>query len=200
MVAKKIQKLVMEKMQPEINEAVANGATLEDIEAMIPKTHDEMVAYLGGTESLRGLIEASSFGRLNKDSNNNNHNESESESNQKKSIRASRSSIQATTKRLSATQSDAELEMDNESAAFSKPEAITDNRKRTIRSSRSSIQIHRGGMTALEAAEEAAFASEELIAMEQRGELTDEALASGGGGESGGKDNQRENGEKTNGA
>jgi hypothetical protein len=171
---------------------------------MIPKTHDEMVAYLGGTESLRGLIEASSFGRLNKDSNNNNNNhnesESESESNQKKSIRASRSSIQATTKRLSATQSDAELEMDNESAAFSKPEAITDNRKRTIRSSRSSIQIHRGGMTALEAAEEAAFASEELIAMEQRGELTDEALASGGGDESGGKDNQRENGETTNGA
>ena len=52
MIAKKLQKLVQEQMQPRINEAVANGATLEDIEAMMPKTHEEMVAMLGYNPSV----------------------------------------------------------------------------------------------------------------------------------------------------
>lgn len=56
MIAKKVQKMVHEKLQPEINKAVAAGATLEDIEAMVPKNHEEMVAYLGGRENLRGVL------------------------------------------------------------------------------------------------------------------------------------------------
>lgn len=56
MIAKKVQKMVHEKLRPEINKAVAAGATLEDIEAMVPKNHEEMVAYLGGRENLRGVL------------------------------------------------------------------------------------------------------------------------------------------------
>jgi len=46
MIAKKLQKMVREKLQPTINEAVAHGATLEDVEAMMPRTHEEMMAIL----------------------------------------------------------------------------------------------------------------------------------------------------------
>lgn len=62
MVTKRLQQMVQEKMQPKINEAVASGATLEDIEAMVPKTQAEMVEYLGGQENINAAIQASSFG------------------------------------------------------------------------------------------------------------------------------------------
>jgi len=64
MVMKKLQKMVMEKMQPTINDAVANGATLQDIEAMVPKTREEMIAYLGDDKNVGEVVEAASFGKV----------------------------------------------------------------------------------------------------------------------------------------
>jgi len=86
LVAKKIQQMVHEKMQPAINEAVANGATLEDIEAMVPKTHAQMVAYLGGEKTImKTAAVANAFGGLGGKGNN------------KRTIRSSRSSIETPT-------------------------------------------------------------------------------------------------------
>ncbi len=112
----------MEKMQPSINEAVASGATLQDIEAMVPKTHDEMVAYLGGEESIRQLVQESSFSKLN--------------------------GKKETPQSLTAKSNDhgsKESEINNEDQKAIENEVMEilspNTRKRTIRSSRSSIQI-----------------------------------------------------------
>lgn len=66
MISKKVQKMVQEKMQPSINQAVANGATLEDIEAMMPKTHEEMMSILGDDykEKLPPAAFAAAFGEM----------------------------------------------------------------------------------------------------------------------------------------
>ena len=84
MVKKKLQKMVQERIQPEINEAVANGATLEDIEAMVPKTHEEMVAYLGGEDEIRKAVGSSFGSQLN----------GNDDRPKKQTIRSSRSSIE----------------------------------------------------------------------------------------------------------
>ena len=122
MVAKKLQKMVMEKMQPNINEAVASGATLQDIEAMVPKTHDEMVAYLGGEESIRQLVQESSFSKLNGTKETPNPLATKSNDDGSKETEINNEDQKA---------------IDNEVMEILSPNA----RKRAIRSSRSSIQI-----------------------------------------------------------
>ena len=182
LVAKKIQKMVMEKMQPTINEAVANGATLEDIEAMVPKTHEEMVSYLGGEESIRRSVDASNFSKL--------HGK---ETNQE-TLRTSRSSISIRKNRTAApsdnntsssdlgNENETELQKESKPEPESQPETPTTARKRTIRCSRDSIQIkYRNtrysaeddgwGSPMSDAAAEAAAASEELILQEEKGLL-----------------------------
>jgi len=84
MVTKRLQQMVQEKMQPKINEAVASGATLEDIEAMVPKTQAEMVEYLGGQENINAAIQASSFGgQLSQKAIDSNHKRGASKKNEK---------------------------------------------------------------------------------------------------------------------
>jgi len=169
MVAKRLQKMVMEKIQPSINEAVANGATLEDIEAMVPKTHEEMVAYMGGQENIRKLLEESSFSKLNKNEE------------KPKTIRSSRSSIVA--KSAPTLSSDIENEVENnvsdENESNNKKaenKVLATTRKRTIRSSRSSIEITSKNMAGrLSNAEaDAAAASQELMAMIAEEDETEE--------------------------
>ena len=65
MFAKKLQRMVQERMQPRINEAVANGASLNDIEAMMPKTHEEMLAVLNDSGS-NGIGDSNSSSNNNK--------------------------------------------------------------------------------------------------------------------------------------
>ena len=114
--------MVMEKMQPNINEAVASGATLQDIEAMVPKTHDEMVAYLGGEESIRQLVQESSFSKLNGTKETPNPLATKSNDDGSKETEINNEDQKA---------------IDNEVMEILSPNA----RKRAIRSSRSSIQI-----------------------------------------------------------
>lgn len=162
-VAKKLQKMVMEKMQPAINEAVANGATLQDIEAMVPKTHDEMVAYLGGEQSIRQLVQESNFSKLNG----------------KKEMQKS-----SAAKNTGKGENEAEIKsedlkaIDNEVMDILSPNV----RKRTIRSSRSSIKIQPRGngirgsilpLSELEAA--AAEAADECVAMAAQNDGEEEA-------------------------
>ena len=183
LVAKKLQKMVMEKMQPSINEAVVNGATLEDIEAMVPKTHAEMVAYMGGEENIRRLVEESSFSKLS------------SKEEKQELIRSSGSSMgkstttTTTTPRNSnngsdnETKNDTEHSNENENMGKEVENVRATTRKRTIRSSRSSIHIPSrntdvGGREAsLSNAEaDAVTASEEFMAMIAEGEDQKEAM------------------------
>lgn len=101
MVAKKIQRMVQDKMQGQINEAVAQGATLEDVEAMMPKTHEEMVAILGGSMP-------SAFGGNPNPNPNGNGNGG---GGVQRSIRSSRSSISATSSRNGASLSAAAADL-----------------------------------------------------------------------------------------
>jgi len=175
MVAKRLQKMVMEKIQPSINEAVANGATLEDIEAMVPKTHEEMVAYMGGAESLRKMLEESSFSKLN--------------NKETKTIRSARSSIAKTVPTLPSESNENEVENNTIEENKVIEENVNENKqdvnnvlgttrsKRTIRSSRSSIEIsgrNKGGRLS-NAETDAAAASEEFMAMnaEEEDDLTE---------------------------
>jgi hypothetical protein len=170
LVTKRLHAMVMEKMQPIINEKVASGATLEDIEAMVPKTHADMIAYLGLTkkskQQLSGGGGPSSFGGLNGRSTNKTKPNQQQEPQQPKTIRKSRSSIQSTETQTPSTN----------------PQSASDTHpKRTIRSSRSSIEIitkattrvprnKKGGgrrkPSILEAVAIATEASAELIALE----------------------------------
>lgn len=169
LLTKRLQAMVMEKMQPIINEKVANGATLEDIEAMVPKTHADMIAYLGLTKKSKRQLSGgggpSSFGGLNGSSNGGSKKTKTKQQQQQqphKTIRNSRSSIRSietTTNPQSASDTDTDL-------------------KRSIRSSRSSIEIitkmpprkNNGGSRrkpfVLEAAAIATEAAAELIAWE----------------------------------
>jgi len=165
LLTKRLQAMVMEKMQPIINEKVASGATLEDIEAMVPKTQADMIAYLGLTKKSKRQLSGgggpSSFGGLNGSSNGGSKKTKQQQQQQPhKTIRNSRSSIQST-------------------ETTTNPQSASDtDLKRTIRSSRSSIEIitkmpprkNDGGSrrkpSVLEAAAIATEAAAELIAWE----------------------------------
>jgi len=166
LLTKRLQAMVMEKMQPIINEKVASGATLEDIEAMVPKTQADMIAYLGLTKKSKRQLSGggpSSFVGLNGSSNGGSNKTKTKQQQQQqphKTIRNSRSSIQST-------------------ETTTNPQSASDtDLKRTIRSSRSSIEIitkmpprkNDGGSrrkpSVLEAAAIATEAAAELIAWE----------------------------------
>lgn len=136
MVAKKLQKMVQEKIQPEINDAVANGATLEDIEAMVPQTHEEMVAYLGGEEKIRALVGVCFGSQLN------------GKDKSKETIRSSASP--ETTKTVPSIGEDAPTTDEDPDIAIAinpneDPNSNTDNNPKSgsIRTSRSSIHIRK---------------------------------------------------------
>jgi len=160
MVMKKLQKMVMEKMQPTINDAVANGATLQDIEAMVPKTREEMIAYLGDDKNVGEVVEAASFGKV------------VDSVHARKLQRNQPAETSSETNKTIIPSSDE----DNNNKSGGNEEPISP--KRTIRNTRSSIQISplQNGRkatigiqlpTLTEAAAEAMEASEQLIAAEE---------------------------------